>query len=200
MQLSFRHSNYRATLSQPNADENLIQDFVQPDNPSPSNHPISKCVTSKTIIRPALAADDSDFYGDEHDADEEFTIFEEDDDELAEFDGDDEELIVFFEENDEPTVLDEEDVTPHENDEDPACSTILNDENNPPDPVLTIQDEPPVDHKNKATTSTFYWNNPYKGSSTNYQKYSYWNKQLHGDVLSVKLQCDKDTGLLTICQ
>ena len=176
MQLSFRHSNYRATLSQPNDDENLINDFVQPDNPLPSNHPILKCVTSKTIIRPALAADDSDFYGDEHDADEEFTIFEEDDDELAEFDGDDEELIIFDEENDEPTVLDEEDATSYENAEDPACSTIRNEESSTPDPVLTIQDDPPADHKNKATTSTFYWNNPYKGSNTNYQKYSYWNK------------------------
>ena len=210
MQLSFRHSNYRATLSQPNADENLIQDFVQPDNPSPSNHPISKYVTSKTIIRPALAADDSNFYDDEYDADEELTIFDEDDDELYEFDGDDEELtefdgddeefIVFDEEDDELMVLDEEDVISYENDEDPACSTIPNEESSTPDTVITIRDEPPTDHENKATTSTLYWNNPYKGSSTNYQKYSYWNKQLHGDVLSVKLQCDKDTGLLTICQ
>jgi hypothetical protein len=90
--------------------------------------------------------------------------------------GDDDELIVFDEENDEPTVLDEEDVTPYDNEEDPACSTILNEESSTPDPVITIQDEPPADHENKATTSTFYWNNPYKGSSTNFQKYSYWNK------------------------
>ena len=73
-------------------------------------------------------------------------------------------------------VLDEEDVISYENDEDPACSTIPNEESSTPDPVLTIQDDPPADHKNKATTSTFYWNNPYKGSNTNYQKYSYWNK------------------------
>ena len=184
MQISFRHSNYKATLSQPSDDENLIHDFVQPDNPLPSNHPILKCVSSKPAIRPALAADDSNFYDDEHDADEELTIFEEDDNELAEFDGDDEELIVF----------DEEDVTPCENSENPACSTIPNEESSTPDSVITIQGEPPVDHKNKANTSTFYWNNPYKGSSTNYQKYSYWNKQLHGDVLSVTLQYDWGWG------
>ena len=155
MQISMRHSNYRAILSRSSDDENLIHDFVQPDNPLPSNHSISKCVTSKTIIRPALAPDDSD-YDDEHDADEE--------------------LIVFDEENDEPTVLDEEDVTPYDNEEDPACSTIPNEESSTPDTVITIRDEPPTDHENKATTSTFYWNNPYKGSSTNFQKYSYWNK------------------------
>ncbi|HHV17146.1 MAG TPA: hypothetical protein GXX58_11370 [Gelria sp.] len=167
MQISFRHSNYKATLSQPSDDENLIHDFVQPDNPLPSNHPISKCVTSKAIIRPAPAADDSDFYDDDYRDDEELTIFEEDDDELAEFDGDDEELIVFDEEDNEPTVFD---------DEDPACSTIPNPESSTPDPVITIQGEPPADDKNKATTSTFYRNNSYEGSNINYQKYSYWNK------------------------
>lgn len=165
MQISFRHSNYRATLSQPIDDENLIYDFVQ-HNPLPSNQPILKCVTSKPAIRPFLAADDSDFYDDEHDADEE----------LTEFDIDDEELIVFDDENDEPTVLDEEDVTPYDNQEDPACSTIPNEESSIPDPVIIIQGEPPADHNNKATTSTFYRNNPYKGSSINYQKYSYWTK------------------------
>lgn len=196
MQLSFRHSNYKATLSQNSNDENLIYDFVQPNNPLPSNDPILRCVTSKIIIRPALAADDNNFYGDDYRAneeltefdrdDEDLTLFEEDEEELTEFDGyddeltefdiDDEELIVFDEENDEPTVFDEEDVTPYENAEDDACSTIPNEESSTPDPVITIQGEPPADHKHKATTSTFYWNNPYKGSSTNYQKYSYWNK------------------------
>jgi hypothetical protein len=159
MQISFRHSNYKATLSQPSDDENLIHDFVQPDNPLPSNHPISKCVTSKAIIRPAPAADDSDFYDDDYRDDEELTIFEEDDDELAEFDGDDEELIIFDEEDDELTVLDGDD------EEDIA-----------PDPGLTVQDETPTDDETGATVLN--WQNPYPcGTSSSYfQQCSYWNK------------------------
>lgn len=166
MQLSFRHSSYKATISQPSDDENLIHDFVVPDKPS--NHPILKCVTSKIAIRPSLAADDSDFYNDEHDADEELTIFDEDDDEIIEFD----------EEYDEPMVFDEEDIASYENDEGPARSTILDEENTAPDPVLTVQDENPSNDGNNTTASTFFWHNPFFNeiSRSYFQQCSYWNK------------------------
>ncbi len=163
MRISFRNSNYIATLSQPKTNQNIIDDLIQPNDLLPSNHPILKYVTSKAIIRPSLAADDSNFY-------------EANDEELTVFDGDDEELI-FDEEDDELTVFNEENITSDE-DENPARSTILDEESTAPDPVLTVQDENPTDDGNNTTVSTFFWHNPFFNeiSRSYFQQCSYWNK------------------------
>lgn len=161
MEVLFRHSNYKATLRQPTTNQNVIDNIIERDVLLPSNHPILKYFTSKAIIRPSLAADDSNFY-------------EADNEELTVFDGDDEELI-FDEEDDELTVFNEENITSDE-DENPARSTILDEESTAPDPILTVQDDNPTDDMNMATTSTFYWQNPYKVSSSNFQQCSYWTK------------------------
>lgn len=183
MQVSFRHSNYRATLKHPSTNNKLIDDLFEAKDLLPSNLPILKCASCKAIIRPSLV-DDSNFHNDDFPDEEEHADFDGDDDELTEFDGDDEEhaefdgndeeLVFFDEENDELTVFDGENITSYENDADPGGSTILDEERSAPDLLLTVPANNPSDNVNRST-STFYWQNPFLSQSF-FQKCSYWTK------------------------